>query len=228
MSNGWEADFKRRMRRFEGTHPNNGMSVSVKVRVSYGCFHREHSPHASELIDREVAGIPEGKREFEFIEHESGPELLTWVSVGMSGLSLALSAAQLVVAIIQARRAGVETGDRPSEPVELIVRRTSDSGFHEEMVLRVGMEDRIDPTAIETALNEAVQRIADTSRPGRRIAAMPRETPLGTSAAVRADDSFASGARARLTSALATERALVATAATRGITRSGVQRPLSR
>jgi hypothetical protein len=166
MGNGWTTEFKHRMHRFEATHPGNGTSVSIKVRVSYGCFHREHSPRAFELIDRELAGLPQANREFEFIEHESGPELLTWVSVGMSGLSLALTAVQLVIAIIQARRAGVETGDQPSEPVELIVRRTDGSGFHEEIVLRAGVQDRIDPAAIQTALNQAVQHIAGTSDQG--------------------------------------------------------------
>ena len=51
--------------------------LSIKLRVVSGCFHREHSPHAYQLIDSHLNASP---AELEFQEHESGPELLVYMA----------------------------------------------------------------------------------------------------------------------------------------------------
>jgi len=161
MPSDWHHEFDGRMRSFATRQHGDGIAISVKVRVVSGCFHREHSPRAYALIDRHLGSIPTTDRDFEVIEHESGPEVLTWVEFGMAAAGLAVSVISLVVSILQARRAGVKAGDHPSEPLEVIVRRTDDSGFREEIVLRIGSEDRPDREAIEGALARAVRRIGD-------------------------------------------------------------------
>lgn len=70
----------------------------------------------------------------------------------------------LVVAVIAARREGVEKGDHPSEPIELIVRRIeSEDAVLEETVLRVGANDPIDPLRVEEMLDAAIERLAGES-----------------------------------------------------------------
>jgi hypothetical protein len=49
--------------------------VSLKVRVTSGCFHRQHSPHAYALIDRDIGALTRDPA-LSFVEHENGPELL--------------------------------------------------------------------------------------------------------------------------------------------------------
>src|SRR6266542_4804124 len=79
MDPAWESQFRRRMRAFELGHTtgNDGMPVSIKVRVTSGCFHREHSPQAYALIDQQLYSMPPDEA-FAFEEHESGPEVLRW------------------------------------------------------------------------------------------------------------------------------------------------------
>jgi len=44
----WEDEFSRRMEGFHSSLPNEneGIPVSIKIRPTGGCFHREHSPIA--------------------------------------------------------------------------------------------------------------------------------------------------------------------------------------
>lgn len=136
--------------------------ASLKVRVSSGCFHREHSPEAYALIDEALTATPRDRR-VEFVEHENGPELLVELALATAGLGLAKSVIDLVVAIIKARGEGVRRGDRPSEPVELIVRRF-DGSVAEETVLRVGVRDAVDREDVARRLEEAVRRVAGDPR----------------------------------------------------------------
>jgi hypothetical protein len=149
--------------------------LSIKIRVASGCFHREHSPHAYELIDASVAGSP---AEFEFEEHESGPELLVYMAMATAGLTLAKSVIDLITAIIKARSEGVKQGDHPKDPLELIVRRIDDnSGFREETVLRIGHDEAADPKVIEQhvadALNNLLQASEATRHSKKRAAPKP-------------------------------------------------------
>lgn len=51
MDAAWRSEFEHRMRSFAAAHPGDGIGLSLKVRVTSGCFHREHSPEAYTLID---------------------------------------------------------------------------------------------------------------------------------------------------------------------------------
>ena len=63
----------------------------------------------------------------------------------------------------------MEKGDGPSDPVELIVRRTGEgSTFREEIVLRHGHSDPIDATLIGKALNEAMGKLVGPPTKNRR------------------------------------------------------------
>jgi hypothetical protein len=141
VAGAWESEFRERMRAFEAGAAGaslNGVSASLKVRVTSGCFHREHSPHAYTLIDAHLASIPRGDWVFDFVEHESGPEILVSLALATAGVGLVKSVVDLIIAIIQARRTGIDQGDSPSEPVELIARRFDHAGtLREEVVLHI-------------------------------------------------------------------------------------------
>lgn len=148
--------------------PRNGeAAISLKVRVTSGCFHREHSPGAYALIDEHLSSTRGDGVPCEFIEHESGPELLVLLALGTAGLGLAKSVIDLVVAVIEARREGVKRGDRPSDPIELIVRRV-DYGdtFREERILRIACDDPVDAAEIERLLCSGIERlVAESDEP---------------------------------------------------------------
>lgn len=153
----WQRTFRDRMRSFHdrrATHPG-AAALSVKVRVISGCFHREHSPHAYALLD----SLPMPP-DVDIVEHESGPELLVFLATATAGLTLAKSVIDLITTIIKARAEGVKKGDRPADPLELIVRRAEDrEGYREEIVLRIAHNDHVDPAAIEDQIEKALQRL---------------------------------------------------------------------
>jgi hypothetical protein len=161
MNNEWHRTFRNRMHDFEARHmaPLGTVPVSVKIRVSSGCFHREHSPRAYTLIDKQMSELVMHD-EFTFEEHESGPELLLFVAAATAGISLAKSIIDLIVAIIKARSEGIKKGDHPASPLELIVRRTyKDQEFREETVLRIGHEEAIDRKIIEEHLKQSISNL---------------------------------------------------------------------
>lgn len=53
MASSWVDDFGNRFHTLEtrAVRPDKSIPISIKVRVVSGCFHREHSPKAYELID---------------------------------------------------------------------------------------------------------------------------------------------------------------------------------
>lgn len=157
----WHREFRQRMGRFESMRPprSGEVSVSLKVRVVSGCFHREHSPLAYEIIDDYVESLP-NVSDFQVIEHESGPEILVYCALATAGISLAKSVIDLITAILKARSDSVKKGDRPSEPVELVVRRIDDRhGFHEETVLRLGHADKVVRKTVEQQLKKALSKL---------------------------------------------------------------------
>lgn len=161
MPSGWQRTFHNRMREFERDHKmaKNAISVSVKTRVTSGCFHREHSPHAYHLIDKYLTTIDE-ETIFAFEEHESGPEILIYVAAATAGISLAKSIIDLIVSILKARSEGIKKGDKPQAPLELIVRRSQKDGeFKEETILRINHQDTIDPSLIDKQLKQAISDI---------------------------------------------------------------------
>ena len=149
------------MHRFEaraGARPGD-VAISIKVRVVSGCFHREHSPHAYAVIDSQLAKFPPDS-ELVFEEHESGPELLVYLAVVTAGITLAKSVIDLITAIIKARAEGVKKGDKPSDPLEVIVRRVGKGqDFREEIVLRIGHKDSADTNVIEQQVAMALRKL---------------------------------------------------------------------
>ncbi len=170
MDREWQETFRNRMRGFEARRaPGPGeAAVSIKVRVASGCFHREHSPRAYELIDRSLTKLPGSDGSFAFEEHESGPEILVYLAVTTAGLSLAKSIIDLITAITKARSEGIKKGDHPSEPLELIVRRVHDAQeFREETVLQIGHKDAVDEVKVEQQLKDALRKLLKDEPPTR-------------------------------------------------------------
>jgi len=162
MSKHWEETFRRRMHEFGTLRPPRPgeVAVSIKVRVTSGCFHREHSPRAYELIDRHIGGLPPEERDFRFEEHESGPEVLVCLAVTTAGITLAKSVIDLITAIVNARAQGVRKGDRPRDPIKVIVRRTRTSGeFQEEEALEIHSSQTLEGLQIEAAITEASAKL---------------------------------------------------------------------
>lgn len=158
MDEGWPNQFRSRMNRFSKPREGQGNAISIKVRPQGGCFHRQHSPRAYDLIDEYVHKYPSIDVGFE--EHESGPELLVWLAIGTAGITLAKSVIDLVTAIIKARSEGIKKGDSASAPVELIVRRViMDDKIIEEKVLRFDYKDEVNTEQIEKALKKAIEKI---------------------------------------------------------------------
>jgi hypothetical protein len=167
MTPSWQRSFSSRMRGFEAMRPPGAgeVAASIKVRVVSGCFHREHSPHAYDLIDKHLDAIAPKNRNFAFVEHESGPEILVYLAVTTAGITLAKSVIDLVTVIIKARSDSVKKGDRPSEPIELIVRRVDrDDEYREEVVLRVGLEDKVLRKTMQKEVKSAVARLVAGKR----------------------------------------------------------------
>lgn len=156
------------MRRFdERSAPRlDEVPISIKVRVTLGCFHRQHSLRGYELIDQHLRKSP-SDAEIAFEEHESGPEVLVYLAVATAGISLVKSVVDLITTIIKARSEGVKKGDGPSAPIELIVRRLDyRERFREEVVLRVGHQDPVDPKDVECQLREALRRLVKNQGDG--------------------------------------------------------------
>jgi hypothetical protein len=159
---GWTAPaavVRIRMATFEKLHATGpGIVISTKIRVSAGCFHREHSPRAYALIDEYFSSIKESHSVAAFEEHESGPEVLVYLALSTAGATLAKSVLDLVTAIIKARADGIKKGDEPSAPVELVVRRVwRDGECQEKRLPRFGPADRVDRSEIEDRLLAAVR-----------------------------------------------------------------------
>jgi hypothetical protein len=151
VSNAWPNEFRERMRRFEGERePRQGeVAVSIKIRVSSGCFHREHSPRAYEIIDRNLRGLSATTTGLGFEEHESGPEILVYIALAAAGINLSAAVINLITAIIKARSEGIKKGDHPSEPLSLIVRCFQNGDVREEQVLTIGHRDTIEEAKLQ-------------------------------------------------------------------------------
>ena len=156
----WESDFRKRLDFFEHKQSKTeGIPVSIKIRVASGCFHREHSPNAYEIIDANLRSL-DVDESISFEEHESGPELLVYLALGTAGINLTIGVVNLVTAILKARSEGIKKGDHPSAPLELIVRTFNDEGkIVEERVLIIDSQHTLDKEEIERAMNLALNRM---------------------------------------------------------------------
>ena len=159
MNSPWERDFRHRIGVFEASllAKGKGATISIKIRVTSGCFHRKCSPNAYQIIDTYLRSYSSQDMQLSFQEHESGPELLVYIALGTAGITLAKSIVDLITAIIKARSEGIKRGDRPDAPIELIVRGFDDSGkIIEEIVLRLESRDPVKRELIEKTLQKKV------------------------------------------------------------------------
>jgi hypothetical protein len=164
MKSNWHDIFRKRIDTFQRLRsPKQGeVPVSIKVRINFGCFHREHSPRAYQIIDRHLNSISPDECVFEFEEHESGPEILVYVAAATAGITIANSIINLIITIIKARAEGIKKGDKPSAPVEIIVRRVDKQGdFTEEKVLSIKHTDPVKPATIEKHINQALKHLLE-------------------------------------------------------------------
>jgi hypothetical protein len=163
MDSFWEREFRHRMNSFSRNllRPPESIAVSIKVRVTSGCFHRDHSLEAYKIIDNYLASYDADDVDYSFEEHESGPELLVYLALGTAGITLAKSIIELVTAIIKARSEGIKKGDSPDEPLEIIVRGIYEDGkYYEETILRIGPKDPLTVDKIQSALQKTADNIA--------------------------------------------------------------------
>lgn len=151
----WEKEFRRRIENFGPSPRRDSQAISIKIKPTSGLFYRGESGHAYEIIDHYVRHADLSDIKHEIIEHETGPEILAYLVVLVSGLSTALI--ELVTAIIKARSEGIKRGDYHREPLELIVRGYDDDGkYFEEKVLQIKPESRATPKQIESALKNGI------------------------------------------------------------------------
>ncbi|MBU1627940.1 hypothetical protein KKB18_11275 [bacterium] len=160
MISNWQHTFRKRMRDFKSqhNHPEDGIPVSIKIRASSGCYHRQHSPIAYAIIDKFLEKVYP-QEEFSFEEHENGPEILVIVAT-TAVIGLATSVINLIVTILKARSESVKKGNYPNAPLELIVRRVYKvNEYREETVLRICHDDIINPKEIEEGLKKSLEVI---------------------------------------------------------------------
>lgn len=149
--------------------------MSIKLRVNSGCFHREHSPHAYEIIDRRVRALGKNDTDLAFQEHETGPEVLGYVLLGTAVLSLAKEVVGLITAIVKARSEGIKKGDHPNDPLHLIVRRVHDKeGVRDEKVLTIGHKYTVDDDELRERLTASLRKlIKEAEHPEKAAASKP-------------------------------------------------------
>jgi hypothetical protein len=164
MSADWPGDLRTRLNSFEHNQKirRDGISLSIKVRVIGGCFHREHSSNAYKIIDAYLQSANLGDS-ISFEEHESGPELLVFFEFFKEGIPLLKDIIELIMIIIKARSEGIKKGDRPSEPLELIVRFfDKDEKLFEERILHIDFKEIPDKDIIQRLLNQTFKRVTPT------------------------------------------------------------------
>jgi hypothetical protein len=133
---------------------SDAQPILIKLAVS-DCFHREHSPHAWQIIDEYLGKHPPDG--FRLEKHESGPELLVWVA---KGIGLVKSLFELITTILKARSDGLRKGDKSGSPVEIIVRKIEPDGrVTEERITRFYSREPMDPAATEQAINNAITKL---------------------------------------------------------------------
>ena len=80
-----------------------------------------------------------------------------YVALGTAGITLAKSVIDLITAMIKARSEGAKRGDRPDNPIELIVRGFGDDGkIKEEIVLKFDSWAELEEETIEKTLKEKI------------------------------------------------------------------------
>jgi hypothetical protein len=159
----WQNQFKNRIDDFEN-HFNDGtgVTISIKIRVDSGCFHRECSPHAYAIIDKELTILNPKKEKAVLIEHESGPEILVYLTIVSGSITLTTAIINIVTAIINARKKGIELGDRPNSSINLIIRNFDKKGkIKEEKIFTIDRSSSIDKKIIKDILEKGIKKLLE-------------------------------------------------------------------
>lgn len=173
----WLAKFDGRMKEFSAGR-TQGLALSVKVRVQTGCFHREHSPVAYDIIDAYLDKQQREPVEFRLEPHETGPEFLVWMAYGTAVVSMVTALTSLITAVISARSQGIMRGDRSNSSLDIIVRYMSIHGLTEISLLTVHPDSQFLKGELKGALTSALRSISVSSN----------KTPPLTAAVVFAAD----------------------------------------
>jgi hypothetical protein len=155
----WTRVLGDRLAAFARSRSAPGRPLSIKIRVQSGCYERSCCSNAHRIIDqyRNAVSIEDA----EYVEHESGPEILVWLAVGTAGLSLAKSIVDLICVVIKARSEGATLGDKHREPLELIVRDVDETGEpREERILKFHSDDPVNPEVIGAFLDKALTKLS--------------------------------------------------------------------
>lgn len=159
----WIASLRERLNM--APHDGNGFPVSIKIRLSSGCFCRSCCRAAWAQIDKVLPRDQYRNEQFIFEEHESGPEIIVYLAVTTAGLTLAKSVVDLITAIIKARTDGAKKGDRPYEPLQVVVRSvTVNNIYREKEVLVVSDSRPLDRKRLASEIDEAVAELFSDSQ----------------------------------------------------------------
>lgn len=156
----WTNEFKNRIQDFENQfNDEDSFALSIKIRIKSGCFHRDCSPEAFKIIDNEIEQHDFKKERIALIEHESGPEILVYVTLIAATFQLSSSIINLIKSIIDARKKGIENGDRPKDDLHLIVRGFNKNGdLEDETILTINHFDNIDKKLLKDLIEKSVTK----------------------------------------------------------------------
>jgi hypothetical protein len=136
-------------------HRAGEVPVWIKVRIDLST----DGEHA--IVDRYRASIGSAGNDFGFEKHESGPEIIVFLSVGVAGITLAKEVIGLITTIIKARSETRRKGEMPADPIKIIVRRVDDEGgITEEIILRLGQTEIGRKEVVEQRLMDTLREVA--------------------------------------------------------------------
>ena len=163
----WQEEIRQRLERFRPEGGDQGLAVSIKVRVPYGCFCYGHSPHLERMFHRHWDG--EDPHHCEYVEHESGPEWLIYLTLAVGGLTIAekslaiiKNVIDLVIIAAKSHREERRKRNEQPEPLVIVVRGfTPARVFFEKPVVEIDGGNPPADEAIKDSLTEVIQQIAE-------------------------------------------------------------------
>ena len=133
------------------------LPITIKIKAEKGCFCRSHSKETNRLIDEIMK--QHHNHEFDYHEHENGPEIIVWLALGTAGLTVTKSLIDLITAIINACKKGSDRGDDHKGKLLLIVRDTHKTeNSTEEIVLEIYDKDIINSEKIQKAIQSGINK----------------------------------------------------------------------
>jgi hypothetical protein len=117
------------------------------------------------LIDEQISKFDLSNDKAAVIEHESGPEILVYITVIAAGFQLSSSIIDLIKSIIEARKKGIDKGDRPKDDLQIIVRGFDDDGnVCDETILTINHLDKIEKKTIKTLLGKSIEKLVKNKK----------------------------------------------------------------